>query len=127
MYSGATSLRRKSLALALAYLLALQAILIAWTVVPPTIAGLPKIQASLCGGHSDGSTPSDQAPGGCPCGALCLSCACATPAVSAPELAYHAIVWVQHRVARPALPESRIVWRRDRFDPLQARAPPAMA
>ena len=126
MTVGGISLRRRSLALALAYVLALQAILIAWAVVPPSIDGLPPLQASLCGGHSDGA-PSDQLPGGCPCGALCLGCACASAAVAAPVLTSFVVVWVQRPVTQPTPPDRVIVQRRDIFDPRQARAPPAMA
>jgi hypothetical protein len=110
----------------LAYVLALQAVLIAWTAISPTLAGLP-IQSSLCGDHGGGSGPSDQAPGGCPCGAVCLGGACTSCAAAPPIQASVAIVWVERPLVRQPAPDLVIGPQHDLFDPRQARAPPAMA
>jgi hypothetical protein len=119
-------LGRRSFALALAYLLALQVILTAWVVLAPAAASALGLQTVICTSHPNGSAPnSDLPPTQCPCGPMCHACAAPMPgtppeviSVVIAHLPAAAVVWhAQRRGVAPAVSAS----------PHQARAPPVTA
>jgi hypothetical protein len=123
MHARAPSLGRRSSALVLAYLLALQAILTAWAVLAPAAAGAFGAQAALCSTHANGPAPSsDLPPAQCLCGPLCH--AGAAPLLGAPSET--ASVAVSHSltvaVAWHVPPTDKT--RDIATSPQQARAPP---
>jgi hypothetical protein len=125
MHSRAPTLGRRSSALVLAYLLALQAILTAWAVLVPAIAGASVAQAVLCSTHVNGTVPaSDIPPAQCPCGPLCHGggqpTGVAPPAIVSP-VAFRTEVAIK---ARPLAQQPLL--RRIASEPEQARAPPVL-
>jgi hypothetical protein len=116
---------RRSVALLLAYLLALQVILTAWAVIAPVLAqGI--VQTALCATHQDGAPSPGGSPANCPCGPMCTSGSCAgggEPASAAALPVVFAIVSsVTLPPARAAAPARRIA-----SEPERARAPPVLA
>ena len=127
MYSRAPSLGKRSFALVLAYLLALQAMLAAWAVLAPAAAGAFGPQAVICSTHANSPAPtSDLPPAQCPCGPLCHAGGQAT--AGAPPPAAVSLVVFRTEVAiktRPLAQQSFL--RRIASEPEQARAPPVLA
>jgi hypothetical protein len=123
MHHRAPPLGRRSFALALAYLLALQVILAAWAVLVPTAVTALGVQTVICTTHAYGSAPSSDLPlAQCPCGPLCH--AGSAPPLGAPPpegsgaIAHPivvAVVW--HVPPLDARPHASA-------GPQQARAPP---
>jgi len=116
-------LGRRSFALALAYLLALQGILAAWAVLVPTAVTALGVQTVICTTHAYGSAPSSDLPlAQCPCGPLCYAGGApplgASPDAASAPIAHPtvaAVVWhVQCVAALPAVSAG----------PQKARAPP---
>jgi len=127
MHSRAPSLGRRSFALALAYLLALQAILTAWAVFAPPAAGVFGPQAVICSTHANSPAPSSDLPlAQCPCGPL--RHAGGQPTAGAPPLATVSLVVFRAEVAIKAHPlAQQPLLRRVASEPEQARAPPVLA
>jgi hypothetical protein len=122
-----TDLGRRSLALLLAYLLALQVMLAAWVAVVPAAAVAAGAQAGICTTQSDETVPpSGHLPAGCPCGPMCAAGGCSgggTPATASATV----LVFAPER-------RTALVWsaatshpRRIASEPERARAPPALA
>jgi hypothetical protein len=123
--------RRRIVALALAYLLAVQGLLVAWGTVSAVAASLSPAGVGIICSSSDAtgaphrSNDSDAPPPCCACGPLCFSGG-AVPLCAVPEATIL-------RVLRPA--STLAEWSRRTADvpartflsPQQARAPPAMA
>jgi hypothetical protein len=125
MRNRAAHLGRRFFSLALAYLLALQVILTAWTVLIPAVGGIASAHGIICVTQPDGYAPASDGPlTPCPCGPLCH--AGAAPMLGlAPQTISVAIAHV---------PPSSVVWPVQQFDPARnnsahpgkARAPPAV-
>ena len=127
MHSRAPSLRRRSFALVLAYLLALQAILTAWAVLAPAAAGAFSPQSALCSTHANSPAPaSDLPPAQCPCGPLCH--AGGQPTAGTPPSPAVSLVVFRTEVTIKSRPlvQQRLL-RRIASEPEQARAPPVLA
>lgn len=122
-------LKRRSIALLLAYALALQGLVVAWNAAASIAAyggtGLPIIICSGGGGGGGGSGPAhrpDAPPPCCPCGPMCGPCAGPVLGIApeaVPAVGYQPFVSAARWVAMPA-PETQNAGS----DPRKARAPP---
>jgi hypothetical protein len=122
--SGMADLARRSLALALAYLLALQVLLAAWDVLTPAaLAG-----DVICTTQADGTTAPapDHPPQHCAYGPLCGGGGCAAAGVPA-MAATKPIVFDPAVAPAPRKGLARHYPRRLAGAPEQARAPPVHA
>jgi hypothetical protein len=117
---------RRSFALVLAYLLALQVILAAWAVLVPTAVTALGVQTVICTTHAYGSVPSSDLPlAQCPCGPLCHAGGHSAGGVPPPAAA--SLVVFRTVVAAKARPSTQQTFpRRIASEPEQARAPPVL-
>jgi len=126
MRHRAPHLGRRTFALLLAYLLALQVILTAWAVVAPSAAS-SVAQAAVCATNGEGGMPSSGGtPAACPCGPMCASGGCAGTGGPVPTLASTVVFETVWSVARPPF-EDALLPRRVASEPERARAPPVLA
>ena len=117
---------RRSVALVLAYLLALQVILAAWVVLVPAVAVAASDQGVICATHPDGTPKSNGQPASCPCGPMCISGGCAGGSAPPPAVAFAPVL--RTIVPEPLLPfEEALRLRRVASEPERARAPPVLA
>jgi hypothetical protein len=118
--------RRRAAILALAYLLALQGIFVAWTAATVFAVEQSGLPVTIC--SSQGATGPSQGSGNlpacCPCGAFCLLSGCTTLG-AAPAPDFVAAYQVGSTILAPVLASSTVP-QRIAYAPAQARAPPVV-
>jgi hypothetical protein len=119
-------IRRRLVALMLAYLLALQGGIVAWATVAAVAATVSPATSVICssGHHGDAPHQSDGTLPCCACGPMCVSCA-SPAAAAAPELA--AFMPQRLPVALQWSVEPTDALSRAHATHWQARAPPLTA